>query len=123
MADPQRLLFMMTHGPEEPELASMPMAMAVGALRSGRAVAVGLQGPAVELAVHGRVERVAAPGFAPLGDLLAEFGRLGGRLLVCPASASGRGIDPAAGLLPAASMVVPGGFFTEMDAADRVLYY
>ncbi len=123
MSEPQRFLFMMTHGPAEPELASMPMAMAVGALRSGRAVAVGLQGPAVDLALPGRAEGVAAPGFAPLADLLAEFGRLGGRLLVCPASASGRGIGPAAGLLPAAAMVVPGGFFTEMDAADRVLYY
>jgi predicted peroxiredoxin len=123
MADPQRLLFMMTHGPDDPELAIMPVAMAVGALRSGRRVAVGLQGPAVDLAVGGRVDRVAAAGFAPLGDLLAEFERLGGRLLVCPASATGRGINPAADLVAGAEMVVPGGFFTEMDAVDRVLFY
>jgi len=123
VAHPQRFLFMVTHGPDEPERASMPMAMAVGALRSGRSVAVGLQGPAVWIAVHGGVDGVAAPGFAPLADQLAEFQRLGGRLLVCPASANGRSVDPAADLVAGAAMVVPGGFFTEMDAADRVLYY
>ena len=123
MADTQHLMLMITHGPDEPERATIPMTMAVGALRASRSVVVGLQGPAVELAVPGRADGLAAPGFSPLADLVADFGRLGGRLLVCPASARGHGIDPADLLVEGAAMVAPGGFFAEMDAVDRVLFY
>lgn len=122
MPDQQRLMFMVTHGPDEPERAAIPMTMAVGALRASRSVVVGLQGPAVDLASAGGADGVTAHGFTPLTELLADFARLGGRLLVCPASARARGIDPA-GLVDGAAMVVPGGFFAEMDAVDRVLFY
>ena len=41
MAGPEKLVFMVTHGPAEPELATIPFVMAAAALASDVAVVMG----------------------------------------------------------------------------------
>ena len=78
MADTEKLVFMVTHGPAEPELATIPFVMAAAALASDVAVVMGFQGDGVELVKAGVAETVAAPEFPPLAKLLADVRELGG---------------------------------------------
>ena len=53
MADNEKLVFMVTHGPSEAELATIPFVMAGAALASDVAVVIGFQGDAVRLMAAG----------------------------------------------------------------------
>ncbi len=84
MADnKKRLVFMVTNGPENPELATIPFVMAVTAQASDVEVLMGFQGNGVMLTVKGMTDHVAASGFPPLKDLLKTYTEAGGKLYVC----------------------------------------
>ena len=83
MADHEKLVIMVTHGPEDPELATIPFAMAGAAVASDVEVVLGFQGEGCLLVKKGVAETVAAPEFAPLGGLLEAVRELGAQLLVC----------------------------------------
>ena len=68
MADTEKLVFMVTHGPEHPELATIPFVMAGAALASDVEVVMGFQGDGVELMHKGVAEGVAAEAFPPLAS-------------------------------------------------------
>jgi len=118
----EKLVFMVTHGPAEAELATIPFVMAGAALASDVAVVMGLQGDAVALAKAGVAETVAAPEFVPLGKLLGDVQALGGQLLVCSPCLKSRGITPDQ-LVEGAEIVAAGRFIAEITSATNVLTY
>ena len=122
MAHTEKLVFMVTHGPADPELATVPFVMAAAALASDVAVVMGFQGDAVELAKAGVAETVAAPEFVPLGKLLGDVQALGGQILVCNPCLKSRGIAPDQ-LVEGAEIVAAGRFIAEITSATNALTY
>ncbi len=119
----EKLVLMATHGPEHPEHVSIPFVMAVAALASDVEAVIGLQADAVELAVRGRADDVAADGFPPLAKLMSDYRELGGRLLVCGPCVKSRHIDPETQFVTNAEVVAAGRFVAEITAATNVLTY
>lgn len=122
MADTEKLVFMVTHGPSDPELATIPFVMAGAALASDVAVVLGFQGEGVRLVVRGAADAIAVPEFQPLAKLLADVQALGGQLLVCSPCVKNRGIDPA-DLVEGAQIVAAGRFIAEITSSTNVLTY
>jgi predicted peroxiredoxin len=122
MAEAEKLVFMVTHGSADPELATIPFVMAAAALASDVAVVMGFQGDAVELVRTGVAETVAAPEFAPLAKLMADVRELGGLLLVCGPCIKSRGIT-VGDLVEGAEVVAAGRFIAEITSATNSLVY
>lgn len=89
MADPEKLVIMVTHGPDDPEMASIPFALAGAAVASDVEVVMGFQGEGCLLVKKGVAKGISAPGFTPLADLLPTIQELGAKLLVCRAVPQG----------------------------------
>jgi predicted peroxiredoxin len=122
MAESEKLVFMVTHGPDHPEHATIPFVMAAAALASDVQVVMGFQADGVELVRRGIAETVEAPGFPPLAKLLNDVRELGGLLLVCGPCVKSRGIDPA-DLVDGAEVVAAGRFVAEITSATNSLVY
>jgi predicted peroxiredoxin len=122
MADNEKLVFMVTHGPADPELATVPFVMAAAALASDVAVVMGFQSDGVELVKAGVAATVQAPEFPPLAKLLSDVRDLGGLLLVCNPCIKSRGIAPA-DLVDGAEVVAAGRFIVEITSATNALTY
>jgi predicted peroxiredoxin len=119
----EKLMFMITHGPDHPERATIPFVMAVAALASDVEVVVGLQADGVELAVAARAATVAAEGFAPLSKLMNDYKELGGKLLVCGPCVKSRQIDPDTQFVDNAEVVAAARFVAELTSATNALSY
>jgi predicted peroxiredoxin len=123
MADTEKLVFMVTHGPEEPELATIPFVMAAAALASDVAVVLGFQGNGVELMHQGVADGIEAAGFPPLAKLLGDVRDLGGQLLVCNPCLKSRGIAVPDDLVAGAEVVAAARFVAEVTSATNSLVY
>lgn len=121
MADQQKLVIMATHGPDDPERATIPFVMACAALASDVAVVMGFQADGVCLAHEGEAETVRAPEFPPLKKLLDDFRELGGQLLVCAPCIKSRGFMDS--LVSGAEVVAAARFVAEVTSATNVLVY
>lgn len=121
MAEAEKLVILATHGPDSPELATIPFVMACAALASDVEVVMGLQGDAVRLAHIGEAETVAAAGFPPLAKLVADFRELGGVTLVCSPCAKSRGIENE--LIEGTEIVAAARFVAEVTSAKACLTY
>ncbi len=119
----EKLVFMMTHGDDNAELATIPFVMAVAALSSDVEAVIGLQADAVRLAVNGAADSVTAEGFPPLAKLMNDYRELGGKLLVCSPCLKCRGIDPATQLVGNAEVVAAARFVAEITSATNSLVY
>ena len=122
MADMEKLVIMVTHGPDDPELATIPFAMAGAAVASDMEVVMGFQGDGCLLVKKGVAETVAAPEFAPLGGLLETVQELGGQLLVCSPCVKQRGLSED-DLVEGAEIVAAGRFVAEIASATNSLVY
>ena len=69
MADQTPLLYVGTHGTDDPTLATMPFVLAKGAVEAHIDVNVALLGEAAALVKPGMIEAVHGVGFSPLSDL------------------------------------------------------
>lgn len=118
----RKLVFMVTHGPEDPERATIPFAMAVGAQAAGVEVVMGFQIEGVLLLKKGCAEEVAAPGFVPLKELLDIYTSSGGKLYACGPCVASRGIETA-DFVSGASVVNAPTFIEQFVTADNVLVY
>ncbi|MGZ8436919.1 MAG: DsrE family protein [Candidatus Limnocylindrales bacterium] len=118
----EKLVFMVLHGPDEPEHATIPFVMACAALASEVEVVIGLQAGGVELGRVGGVDSVEAAGFPPLKKLVTDFHALGGRLLVCGPCLNSRAITPDQ-LVAGAEIVAAGRFIAEITSATNSLVY
>jgi uncharacterized protein len=118
----EKLVIMVTHGPEDPELATIPFAMAGAAVASDVDVVMGFQGEGCILMKKGVAETVAAPEFAPLGGLLGTIREMGGKFLVCSPCVKSRHLTED-DLIEGAEIVAAGRFVAEVTAGDKTLVY
>ena len=118
----EKLVIMVTHGPEDAELATIPFVMAAAALASDVAVVMGFQAEGVRLVQEGIAEKVEAPEFTPLRELLPTIRELGGSLLVCNPCIKSRQI-PEEALVEGAEVVSAGRFIAEITSATQSLVY
>jgi uncharacterized protein len=119
----EKLFFMITHGPDHEEHVTIPFVMAVAALASDVEAVIGMQAGGVELAVKGRADTIAAPGFPPLAKLMNDYRELGGKLLVCGPCVKSRNIDPATEFVENAEIVAAARFVAELTSATNALTY
>jgi uncharacterized protein involved in oxidation of intracellular sulfur len=122
MSDTEKLVFMVLHGPDHPEHATIPFVMGCAALASDVQVVLGFQADGVELVRAGVVDSVHAAGFPPLAKLMGDFRELGGTMLVCGPCTNSRGIT-AADLVDGAEVVAAGRFVAEITSATNSLVY
>ena len=122
MADQEKLVIMVTHGPEDPELATIPFAMAGAAVASDVEVVMGFQGEGCLLVKKGVAETVAAPEFAPLGGLLDAVRELGAQLLVCSPCVKSRHLSED-DLVEGTEIVAAARFVAEVTSATNSLVY
>jgi predicted peroxiredoxin len=123
MADnKKKLVLMVTHGPENSELATIPFVMGVTAQASDVDVLMGFQGNGVMLTLKGMADHVAASGFPPLKDLLKTYIEAGGKLYVCGPCVGSRTIAKE-DLVQGATIVGAATFVSECVAATNVLVY
>jgi predicted peroxiredoxin len=118
----KKIVLICTHGPDDPERATIPFALANAALSMDLDAVIGLQADGGWLAKKGIVEHVLAAGFPPLKQLLDTFVQAGGRLLVCNPCLQARKIVTEE--LIAEAQVVAGGTFVKefLEAASVAVY-
>jgi predicted peroxiredoxin len=119
---PRKLVFIVTHGPESPERATIPFAMAVGAQAAGIEVVMGFQVEGVFLLKKGVAEEVAAPGFVPLKELLDIYASNGGKMYACGPCVASRGIK-GEDFVEGANVVNAPTFIEQFVTATNVLVY
>jgi uncharacterized protein len=123
MGETEKLVFMVTHGPADPELATIPFVMAAAALASDVGVVMGFQADGVELVRNGVAEGIEAAGFPPLAKLLGDVRELGGLLLVCGPCIKSRAITAPEDLVDGAEVVAAARFVAEITSATNSLVY
>jgi len=123
MAAAEKLVFMITHGPDDPELATIPFVMAAAALASDVEVVLGFQADGVRLVHRGEADSVQAPEFPPLARLMADVRELGGTMLVCSPCIKSRGLAAPDDLIEGAEVVAAGRFIAEITSAPNSLVY
>jgi predicted peroxiredoxin len=79
----EKIVVIATHGPEDPERATIPFVVANAALAMDVQVTLVLQGTGVLLAKKGCYEHVFCAGFDPLKKQVDNFLEFGGKILVC----------------------------------------
>ena len=118
----EKIVIFGTHGPEDPERASLPFVIGNAALVMEVDVVVFLQGTAVLLAKEGCYEHVFAAGLPPLKDLVDSFLEQGGTFLICTPCIQERKIANDM-LLDAAIPVKAGRAVIEILSATSVMTY
>lgn len=122
MGTPEKLVIMVTHGPSDPELASIPFALAGAAVASDVEVVMGFQADGCLLVKKGGADGVAAPGFTPLGELLPVLLELGAKLLVCAPCLKSHELNEE-DFVEGAEVVAAGRFVAEVTSATNCLVY
>ena len=118
----EKIVIFGTHGPEDPERASLPFVIGNAALVMEVDAVVMLQGTVVFLAKKGCYEHVFAAGLPPLKDLMNSFLEQGGTLLVCTPCIHERGITSEM-LLDQAITVKAARAVMEILGATNVMTY
>jgi uncharacterized protein len=119
---PDRVVIIATHGPEDPERATLPFVMGNAALAMDAEAVVVLQATGVLLAKTGTYEHIFASGLPPLQDLLQSFLELGGKLLVCTPCIQDRKIEPSM-LVEGAEPIAGARVIQEVTESSAVLNY
>lgn len=118
----KKLFIMVTNGPENPELATIPFVMATAAQASDVEVVMGFQGNGSMLSVKCMAEHVYAQGFPKLSELIDTYREAGGKMYVCGPCVGSRKIN-ADELIEGATIVGAAAFVAETLAADQALIY
>jgi uncharacterized protein involved in oxidation of intracellular sulfur len=114
--------FVVTHAADDPELATLPFMLATGAMTMDVAPVVILQAEGVRLALPGGAEAAAAPGLAPVADLMGAVLAGGYRIMVCSPCMTNRGIAEDQ-LLPGFFVGGAGQVVQEMLECENFLRY
>ena len=118
----KKLVFIITHGIDEPEKVTVPFTMAVAAQSLGADVSIGLQGAGATIAEKGAAELVAFPGCTPLKDLVDAFQSQGGKLYTCAPPLEYRKISEN-NLIDGMNVVHAEAFGELYMGADSILVY
>jgi predicted peroxiredoxin len=120
--DAEKLFIMVTHGPENPELATIPFVMATAAQASDVEVVMGFQGNGSMLAVECMADHIYAQGFPKLSELIEAYRSAGGKMYVCGPCVGSRKIEQGE-LLAGVAIVGSAAFVAESLAAEQALIY
>ena len=119
----EKILYISTHGGENPEKAAMPFVMANAALAMDIQATVVLQGNAVYLVQKGYAEHMLhGGGFPPITKLIEDFLGQGGKLWVCVPCLKERKLE-AADLIEGAETTAAGKVNVEAIEAQAVFVY
>lgn len=88
----EKLLFMCTHGKEDPERATLPFVAANVAATAGQEAIVICTIEAAWLGTKNGLQGIEAKGLPPLTKLYSEFVAAGGKIWLCGACTKPRGI-------------------------------
>jgi uncharacterized protein len=86
------ILINATHGPDDPERATLPFVVGNVAATADQDTVVLLTIDGAWLGVRGRAENVTHPGLPALRDVMTQFVAAGGRIWACGACTKPRGI-------------------------------
>jgi uncharacterized protein len=87
-----KLLFMCTHGKEDPERATLPFVAANVAVMAGQESIVICTIEAAWLGTKNGLQGIESKGLPPLAKLFPDFVAAGGKVWLCGACAKPRGI-------------------------------
>ncbi len=118
----EKLVIMVTHGPDDPEMASIPFSMAGGAVASDVEVVMGFQGEGCLLVKKGVAETVVVPEFTPIAQMLPTLKEMGAKFLVCSPCVKSRGLTQS-DLIDGAEIVAAARFVAEVTSATNSLVY
>ena len=119
----EKMVFICTHGPENPELATIPFVMATTAQASDVEVLIGFQANAVLLVKKGIAEHVFAANFPPLTDLMAAYREAGGEFYVCGPCVQSRKLDPTNDFIEGAKVVNAATYIKAISDSNNSLVY
>jgi predicted peroxiredoxin len=117
-----KLVFLITHGLDNPEKATIAFTMATATQAMGNEVVIGLLADGAELVRKGTAEKINYPGCTPLKVLLEAFVSRGGRLITCPPGLAARHIAQA-DFIEGVSVVHASDFAQEYVSALNVLTF
>lgn len=118
----EKLVIICTHGPDDPERASLPYIIGNAGLVMDVEVTIALQSASVLTAMKGSYEHIVAGGFDPLKKLVDTFLELGGKILVCAPCIKERNITTD--MLVDGSKIMAGATLVQACIeADAVLSY
>lgn len=118
----KKLVFIITHGIDEPEKITVAFTMAVASQTLGADVSIGLQGAGATIAEKGAAELVSFPGCTPLKTLLDAFQAQGGKLYSCAPPLEYRKISKK-NLIDGMNVVNAETFGELYLSADNILVY
>ncbi len=87
-----KLIFICTHGKEDPERASLPFVAANVAAIAGQEAIVFCTVEGVQLGTKSGTQGIESHGLAPLSKIYSEFVARGGKVWLCGACTKPRGI-------------------------------
>jgi predicted peroxiredoxin len=119
----EKIILMATHGPEDPERATIPFVLATAAQASDVEVVMGFQVNGVMLVKKGCAEHVFAAGFPPLKELMDAYIEAGGKFFVCGPCVKSRNLNPETDFVEGAKVVNAATFVKEVTEATNVLVY
>ncbi len=119
----EKLAIVCTHGPEDPERATIPFVLATAAQASDVEVVMGFQVNGMMLAKKGCAEHVFAAGFPPLKELIDAYVEAGGELYLCGPCVSSRRMDPGSDFIKGSKVVNAVTFVKVFTEATNVLNY
>jgi uncharacterized protein len=117
-----KVVIIATHGPDDPERATLPFVMGNAALVMESEAVIILQTTGVLLAKKGTYEHIFASGLPSLHELLTAFLEGGGKLLVCTPCVQDRKIDQSM-LIDGAELVAGARVIKEVTESTAVLNY
>lgn len=122
MAEKEKIVYIVTHGAEDPERATFPFMLATAAQAMEVEAVVALQGTSVFLAKKGFLDHISAAGLPPLKKLVESFLSEGGKLLVCVPCIRDRKIEEA-DLIAGATPTAAAALTQEILSANATLVY
>jgi uncharacterized protein involved in oxidation of intracellular sulfur len=117
-----KVVIVATHGPDDPELATLPFMMGTTAQLMENEAVVILQGRSVQLAVQHVMDHVFAGGLPPLKGLIETYMAQGGKLLVCTPCVEWRHIETEK-LIEGSELIAGARVIAEITSASAVLTY
>jgi predicted peroxiredoxin len=119
----EHIVYVLTKGPENAEIALLPFMHAVGALTMDIDASIVLMGSAVFLAERNMPRHVLYAGKPPLAELLKNFFELGGKLYLCTPCFKGRNYDEKNDLLEGAIPIAAAAYNELLLKASAVVSY
>ncbi len=117
-----KLVVMVTKGPDEAELATVAFGMAVNGQMKEMDVVVGFQADAVLLAKSDTLPSLQAPNLPALKDLVARYLEAGGIIRLCGPCVNSRSLTEG-DFIEGCTIIDAGAFIDEIVDATNVLVY